>query len=295
MDRFNKLLVVGVVVLALTILGSAALAQDETLNGKLIVTPGNGSTQKISLYNLAGADDYGFGVSANQLNYHTIGAGDRHVFYAGGNNGPGGGGSPTELMRIQGNGNVGIGLVPTQRLEVAGNIYTNGGRFLTGTGQGLAWANDPTYRLDFTSIGDISLNPTDGNVGIGTTMPLARLSITPGAGNEQKIQLLYGGADDYGFGISAFQLNYHVIGVNDSHVFYAGGTNGPIGGGTPTELMRIRGNGNVEVTGDIVANNIDAKDIYVDVDGDGVSETSLVDVIKLLMKPGASGIARYGK
>ena len=51
---------------------------------------------------------YGFGISGGQLNYHVQTSGNKHVFYAGGNNGDG-----TELMRIQGDGNVGICLLYT--------------------------------------------------------------------------------------------------------------------------------------------------------------------------------------
>jgi len=71
---------------------------------------------------------YGFGVSLNQLNYHCPATADNHIFYAGGTNGIG-----TELMRIKGNGNVGIGITnPSSTLEVngeitSGNITTSGG------------------------------------------------------------------------------------------------------------------------------------------------------------------------
>lgn len=70
-----------------------------------------------------GANHFGFAVSNGQVNYHVGGAGDAHVFYAGGLNANG-----TELMRVGGNGNVGIGTaVPAGRLSVAGPFIAGAG------------------------------------------------------------------------------------------------------------------------------------------------------------------------
>jgi hypothetical protein len=86
-----------------------------------------------------------------------------------------------------------------------------------------------------------------GKVGLGTATPGTRLSISPTT-TEPKITLWDGNSttSHYGFGISGFQLNYHVSGANDNHVFYMGGKNGPQPG-VSTELMRIKGNGNVGI------------------------------------------------
>ena len=80
-------------------------------------------------------------------------------------------------------------------------------------------------------------------VGIGTNTPLSKLSITP-RDVESKITLWDGGSttDHYGFGISPYQLNYHVSASAARHVFYSGGKNGD-----GTELMRIQGNGRVGI------------------------------------------------
>ena len=81
------------------------------------------------------------------------------------------------------------------------------------------------------------------NVGIGTSSPLTKLSISPAA-TEPKITLWDNGnaSNHFGFGVSGGQLNYHVFGSPDSHVFFAGGKNG-----TGIELLRIQGNGRVGV------------------------------------------------
>ena len=73
---------------------------------------------KIALFTDSPSRMYGFGISAGQLNYHVQTSGDKHIFYAGGNNGDG-----TELMRIQGDGNVGIGTTnPESTMTIKGNI-----------------------------------------------------------------------------------------------------------------------------------------------------------------------------
>lgn len=60
----------------------------------------------------------GLGVATNALRYQVTGAGDSHVFFAGATPT-----TSTELMRVQGNGNVGIGVPsPTARLDLAGNL-----------------------------------------------------------------------------------------------------------------------------------------------------------------------------
>ena len=87
------------------------------------------------------------------------------------------------------------------------------------------------------------------NLGIGTSNPRTRLSINP-FNVEAKIGLYHGGSQlsHLGFGISNIgifdhQLNYHIQTTNDAHVFWAGGKNGD-----GTELMRMRGNGSVNIS-----------------------------------------------
>lgn len=74
--------------------------------------------------------------------------------------------------------------------------------------------------------------------------------VSPGVAPSQKITLwdnnTPSAANHYGFGVSGGQLNYHVDGPTASHVFYAGGRNG-----NGTEVARIRGNGNVNVVGNL--------------------------------------------
>lgn len=156
----------------------------------------NTLASKISLWATSdGAGILGFGVSSNQLNYHVNSTADNHVFYTGGNNGNG-----TELMRIKGNGNVGIGITsPGYKLSVAGNGHSfNINPHVSGIDLYSTGNFAPHYQTDFTiykgvpgsGSGKFTIN-TDGNVGIGTSAPGAKLDIngtikisggSPGAG-----------------------------------------------------------------------------------------------------------------
>ena len=95
-----------------------------TPNSRLSISP-TVAEAKLTLYD-GGSNTahYGFGVSGGQLNYHVDVSSSSHVFWAGGKNGNG-----TELLRIQGNGSVGIGTTPVAnaRLQVSGTALINGG------------------------------------------------------------------------------------------------------------------------------------------------------------------------
>lgn len=84
------------------------------------------SNRKLVLYELADNDHnfYGMGVQTSILRYQVPRPVDNHIFYAGDQLGT----LSTELMRIQGNGNVGIGTgAPTAMLSVNGTANKPGG------------------------------------------------------------------------------------------------------------------------------------------------------------------------
>jgi hypothetical protein len=65
---------------------------------------------------------YGFGINGNTLRYQVAAPSQNHIFYTGASTT-----TSTELMRIQGDGNVGIGTsAPSSKLEVAGKTKING-------------------------------------------------------------------------------------------------------------------------------------------------------------------------
>ena len=90
----------------------------------------NVSARKIVLYEGQNNDYqfYGFGVVANTLKYQVYAQTDNHIFYAGTS-----ATSEVELMRIQGNNKVGIGVAnPTCSLDVNGDINITGNLYVGG-------------------------------------------------------------------------------------------------------------------------------------------------------------------
>lgn len=125
---------------------------------------------------------YGFGTNTNALRYQVSTTAADHVFYAGSSTT-----TSNELMRIKGN----------------------------------------------------------GNVGIGTATPNAPLQFASTFANRKIVLYEPGPNDDhqfYGFGINSAILRYQVSNVAADHVFYAAAS-----ATTSTELMRIKGNGNVSI------------------------------------------------
>lgn len=106
--------------------GKIGIGTTNSLTSSLNITSVNNNNSKISF--IDGFDvngnpvNCGFGVLPNQFNYHTMNLNYSHVFLAGGKNGNGTE-SVTELMRVQGNGNVGIGTKqPSAKMTVNGNV-----------------------------------------------------------------------------------------------------------------------------------------------------------------------------
>lgn len=228
--------------------------------------------RKIVLFEATNNDHQflGFGINGSILRYQVDQASANHVFYAGS-----GATTSNELMRIQGNGDVGIGTSsPTQRLHVAGgNALLNNtligdigfGALWSGlmhtsvtpaTGYALLTSGDGAYTLinkENTGTGflgfrigsvDAAVITNAGNMGIGTTTPNAPLQFANTAVNR-KIVLYETANNDHqflGLGINGSMLRYQVAQTTDNHAFFAGTS-----ASTSTELMRIQGNGNVGI------------------------------------------------
>jgi len=103
--------------------------------------PNTIQNRKIVLWEVGNNDHqfYGFGLNGNTLRYQTATSTDDHVFFSGN-----GTSASTELMRIKGSGNVGIGTTsPAAKLDVNGNMnIANEIRFTNAsTMKGLVWGD----------------------------------------------------------------------------------------------------------------------------------------------------------
>ncbi len=142
---------------------------------------------KISLYGQSGPS-YGFGIQPALLQIHTNVSGADIAF------GYGSSAMFTEVMRVKGNGNVGIGTtMPNVKLQVHtpvdfyGIAHSDGTHNLVtwmGTSEGVegAWIGPTTLHaltLQTSNLSRLTV-AADGNVGIGKTTPVNRLDVSGG-------------------------------------------------------------------------------------------------------------------
>jgi hypothetical protein len=149
--------------------------------------------RKIVLYEKNNNDHefFGFGISGGTLRYQVDAPISRHAFYAA--SGPTG---SVELMRIQGNGNVGIGTsAPQSRLHVhnsandqdvrviltdgtSGATSSDGFQLIKDSAQtAYVWQYENNSILFGTNATEKMRITADGNVGIGTTTPASTLHV----------------------------------------------------------------------------------------------------------------------
>jgi hypothetical protein len=168
------------------------------------------ANRKIVLWETANNDHQfcGLGLQGNECRYQVDTLGGRHAFFAGAN-----AGQSTELMRIEGSGNVGIGTgggTPAARLHVVGSarvdgffhtfngsgpsavsasnnfgqvdvgVAANNNQFFSGTVAGdavLRLLNGNQRLMLSTGTGAPAMTLSNGNVGVGTAAPITRLHV----------------------------------------------------------------------------------------------------------------------
>ena len=193
------------------------------------------ASRKIVFYEGGNNDHqiYGLGVNSYILRYQVSDPGANHVFYAATSST-----TSNELMRISGNGFVGIGTAsPSYKLHVSGTTSLDGPTVVNASGAA----------TNFTVGANILVaNGTTSCVGIGNASPNAPLQFS-NALASRKIVFYEAANNDhqfFGLGVNSTILRYQVSDPVGNHVFYAGTSST-----TSNELMRINGDGNVTING----------------------------------------------
>ncbi len=175
----------------------------------------------------------GLGVASGQFRFHLYHSGNRFSFL----NAPDG----YEIMTISGSGDVGIGTsIPVDRLHIVGNLRVDDGAIRS--------AGPITLRPDVDNTGDDVVrflnsdgNETvrihsNGNVGIGTSNPIAPLSLASATGSKI---VLWGASETahYGLGIQPSLLQIYTDQASSDIAFGFGSSS------SFTERARIKGSG----------------------------------------------------
>jgi hypothetical protein len=153
----------------------------------------------------------------------------------------------TERMRIASDGNVGIGTAnPISKLEVAGTISANGKNLLTSDGTSNYIFTQANLYIQSASGGStLGIITSTGNVGIGTTSPDHKLTISGGLLqiNDTAGSTTTGKFGVYSFG-GIFEINPRTSTGGFSLVGLAMNSSGDVGIGTttPTDKLHVVNN-----------------------------------------------------
>lgn len=208
--------------------------------------------------NLNGSNNYGLGWYGTGRQFANTSI-DGPVLYgnAGGALGSYNGTTQTSALRWNAAGQVGVGSVdlagmdatskmvlqgneagaPPKQLTIRGATDTNK-RLYLGYNTSSNYGALQAYNGASTAT-SLLLNPSGGNVGLGSSTPGFPLTFSDTLGD--KISLNGQSGNSYGFGIQSSRLQIHTDGVS-SDILFGYGSSAAL-----TETMRIKGNGNVGI------------------------------------------------
>jgi hypothetical protein len=208
--------------------------------------------------------------------------------------------SNSERMRIDSTGNVGIGTTaPSDKLDVVGNINVVGSSARIGFNAGnMAVKDEGGYKLGFQTYNSTSgtittkmVLDTNGNVGIGTNNPAAKIEVV-GSGTAMRVSNSSTGSGSTAIQLGAYTAN--ATGVYGAHIrtyhnFGGGGasslafeTNGT------TERMRITSAGNVGIGTTTPAEKLD---VVGNIKASGTVKTGSLTVAVATASSSATAVA----
>lgn len=202
--------------------------------------------RKIVLYDGFNNDHqyYGFGINGSTLRYQVDVPTSNHIFYTGAS-----ASTSTELMRIQGNGNVGIGVTsPNKILDINGRIRIRHNGSTSGIWHDKATGgetiftglfNDDIYGMSGPNGWKLYFNVLNGNIGINK-VPTTPLTFDDALG--AKILLGHDlGLSNSGISIDASKIMLHT--VDDTKDIALG----KYAGASFNAHLTVKGNGNVGI------------------------------------------------
>jgi hypothetical protein len=176
----------------LTLLANGNVGIGNTLPNAPLQFSNAVANRKIVFYDISNNDNqyYGLGLNAGVLRYQVADVANNHVFYSDAN-----ATVSNELMRISGNGAVGIGVSDPitildikSRMRIRNSTETAGVYFdgTTNTYKGfIGMQTDNLIGLfGFNGAGwAVNMNATNGNLGVGTSNPTDKLTVLTGTSN----------------------------------------------------------------------------------------------------------------
>ena len=183
------------------------------------------------------------------------------------------GGGFSDIMKLQGNGNVGIGTSsPITKLHIdkasqtIGGTTPNGGLVITnlaGSNYALEFGTDTSLapwiqsrNATSSTYYNLLLNPSGGNIGIGTTTPDSKLDVT---GGDITVNTSGTGFMNFKYGSVGSESAIGTVTTDGINISYNASSALTFGTAGTTERMRVTSGGNVGIGTSVPATRFDVQ------------------------------------